>query len=98
MDRRVEVEDTELTAAMALLAGNLTRRVREKGRGAFISDTEIRGAIDEEMDEVKEAMHDNDRNGTFEELMDLAVGCIFGVASLMAIERKGAAAQPGKEK
>lgn len=60
----------------------LTKRLDEKGRGSFSSTHEIRGVIDEEVNELKDAMHAKDFSAIEHELKDLIVGALFGLACL----------------
>lgn len=88
MNQRVEVQDLEQTGALKLLADNLTKRLVSKGRMGFISIHEILGAVEEEMDELKDAVRSDDRTQVVDELLDVAIGCVFGVASILAIMRQ----------
>ncbi|SRR5579871_751073 len=88
MNHRIPVQDTELASSMRMLTERLSQRIAQKGRGCFISDLEIQGSVDQEVREFKDAVHAKNRKNEVEELMDLAVGCVFGVASLLAITRQ----------
>ncbi len=56
---------------------------RKKGLGSFSSKHEIYGALAEEVYEVLQAIHVNASGETIgNELMDIAVVCLFGVASI----------------
>lgn len=85
---RTQIGDAAITEAMQELWEQLRRRLEEKGRGTFASKHEILGILQEEMKEVEEAVQ---RHGGLaahtmlaDELLDLAVGCIFGVACIRA--------------
>lgn len=70
--------------ALELLRSELLRRLMEKGEGTYASRHEIAGSVDEEWLEMHEALRGNDMEQFKEELIDLAVGCIFGAACIEA--------------
>ena len=55
-------------------------RLEQKGYGTFASRQEILGVITEEYKEFLDAVHKKDYNEMREEIIDLAVSCIFGLA------------------
>ncbi len=59
-------------------------RIAQKGNGAFASLHELRGVLDEEYDELMEALHLKDLAQIEHELKDLAVAALFGLACLRA--------------
>lgn len=84
MKQSVEVTDDQLSEALTLLGTNLRRRLTEKGRDSFISPKETLGDLRLEMNEVEEAIQIKEPQRIIEELLDVAVGCVFGVASVKA--------------
>jgi NTP pyrophosphatase (non-canonical NTP hydrolase) len=78
---RVQVKDAAFEDAMADVAKQLKRRVKEKGSGAYHSRHEAYGIIAEEFDELLVAMTKNDGNNFEDELQDIAVACIVALAS-----------------
>ena len=57
--------------------------LEKKGYGAWLSRHEILGIIVEEgQKEVVDAVHEGTEDELKQELMDLAIGCIFGVACI----------------
>lgn len=62
----------------------LWKRIDEKGDSSFSSIHEIRGVVDEEVAELKEAMHSKDHDAIVHELKDVIVGCLFGLACLQS--------------
>ncbi len=54
----------------------------EKGYGAWLSRHEILGMAVEEHDEFIKAVHEGDLKDVRRELVDLAVGCLFGIACI----------------
>lgn len=87
MDQRIEVQDAEIAAAFAMLGDELKRRLLQKGKKSFIGPHEILGVVEEEVDELREAVRSDDPREVTAELLDLGVGAIFGVASLIANQR-----------
>ena len=85
--KRKPIEDASIVSAMDEIWLALRRRLNEKGRGTFASRHEIMAIIDEEIDEVHDAvrMHgDVNHEQLAKELKDVAVGAIFGLACLRA--------------
>lgn len=87
MNARKEVLDTEIAASFAILGEQLKKRLSQHGKNSFIGPHEILGVLEEEMHELREAVRSNERAQVVSECMDVAVGALFGVASLMAIDR-----------
>jgi hypothetical protein len=95
MDQRVDVTDQEMIDAVRVVTDSLQRRVAEKGRKCYIGPHEIYGTAAEEFNkELLDAMHKNDREGFCSELVDVAVTCLFGLASIRARARVEAQATP----
>lgn len=65
----------------------LAFRLLEKGYGAFASTHEMRGSMDEEFCELREAMHKKDRILVKDELKDVAVCAIFSLACILEYEQ-----------
>jgi NTP pyrophosphatase (non-canonical NTP hydrolase) len=87
VNQRVPVLDTEIAAAFTLLGQHLKDRIARHGKNSFIGPHEILGIIDEEMDEFREAVRANSRPAVLSELEDIATGAVFGIASLIAMDR-----------
>ena len=83
---RPVITDADLERVIQVVVRKLEFRMKEKGRGAFVSSHEIMGIVSEEYDEMKEAVQENDHNKLFDELADIAVGSIKGMASMQAGE------------
>jgi hypothetical protein len=56
--------------------------LNEKGYHSFSSIHEILGVVDEEHHELKDAVKHNNHEEIKQELLDIAVGCIWGVVSI----------------
>ena len=62
----------------------LLKRLQQKGNSSYASNHEALGVITEEYFEYVDAVKNNDNQHVYEELVDIAVGCIFAVASMRA--------------
>jgi NTP pyrophosphatase (non-canonical NTP hydrolase) len=74
------VEDLELAVENVRL--KMLARLEEKGPGAYSSRHECLGIVEEEMHELVEAVRSGRFRDVINELMDVAVGCVFGIASI----------------
>lgn len=81
---RIPVAESTRDLVLRQVKAALERRVQEKGDGAFVSIHELRGALDEEWDELTDAMHSKDLGRIEAELMDWIVGGVFGLACIRA--------------
>jgi hypothetical protein len=81
MNRKV-VTQRKSDEAFTELHKALIKQVEAKGRHGFASIHEILGIVDEEHDELKEAVRFNNRERVMEELIDIAVGALWGIASM----------------
>lgn len=80
---RPQLPPLALQDALSRLQEKTFRRLDQKGYGAFASNHEILGIIRQETDEYSEAVHKRLSNAEkIEELLDIAVGCIIGIATL----------------
>lgn len=59
----------------------LQKRLDKHGRGCYASRHEAYGSIMEEVYEMSEAIRDDKSNAFFDELEDVAIGCMVGMAS-----------------
>ena len=82
---RPDVPYAEISRAIDELQVQLRYRLKQHGTGAYASSHEVAGVLDEEVQEFKESLHANDRPAQRDELMDIAVVCIFGWASLPVV-------------
>jgi uncharacterized protein YabN with tetrapyrrole methylase and pyrophosphatase domain len=76
------VETGSIVNANGEIMNRLIDRLRGKGAGAWLSRHEILGIITEEYHEFIEASHSRNREQMKQELIDIAVGCIFAVACI----------------
>jgi hypothetical protein len=69
------------------LQKELARRINEKGAGTFASRHEILGTVTEEYHELEDAVMIKSISGLEDikdELLDIAVACVFGVTCIDA--------------
>jgi NTP pyrophosphatase (non-canonical NTP hydrolase) len=90
---RPQVTDEILNRTLEEMVRAAGSRIEKKGMGAFVSNHEGLGIIAEEYHELLEAVRSNDPVEVASEAMDVAVGCIFLVASLLQKEADLKAAQ-----
>ncbi len=78
---RPAIKDKAIQDAIKMVLGKMDYRLKEKGRGAFASRHEILGTLVEEMHELEDAVA-RDLGAVKLELLDIAVGAIFGLACI----------------
>lgn len=82
-DHRPQISKETVQRAIDKFAEKLYMRLEQKGYGSWLSRHEILGVITEEaLVEVPEAVHHGTLEELREELLDVAVGCVFGVACI----------------
>lgn len=79
---RTAIAESTRDLALYELKAMLEARIREKGCDSFASLHELRGVIDEEFNELREAMHQKQLDQIELELLDLGVAVIFGYACI----------------
>jgi len=83
-DHRQQITQKQAKDADSTVRMKLIDRLEEKGYGALVSRHEILGVLTEEYAEAIEAVTLKSIQEVRDELIDLAVGCIFGVACIDA--------------
>ena len=87
MTERVDITDTAMREVLALIERQIERRLKQKGRGGFVSKHEALGIIVEEYDELLEAVrNDRDVAPFLNECVDIAVACLIAVMSFTSID------------
>ena len=81
-NNRPQVPFARILTARDEVINKLEFRLKEKGTGSFASRHEIQGSIAEEYDELLDALRENDMEQYKKELIDIAVGAIFGIACI----------------
>ena len=81
---RKQVDQKCVDHAVKLFKYKLERVFQRRGRGTFTSQHEILGIITEEYHELIDAVHRNEPYDLQEELLDIAIAALFGVACMNA--------------
>lgn len=79
---RKKVSAKALSYALNEAKSELSRRLIQKGHGGFASTHEMFGVLMEEVNELSEALHDNDQDQFVAELKDIVVAALFSLASI----------------
>ena len=80
---RIPVDAAIIDEAVDDFRQKLCDRLQEKGDLSFIGPHEIYGVISEEYHELDQAVRGNNEGEVKDELLDIAVGAVFGYASLL---------------
>ncbi len=80
--KRIQITDKQINDILEKTRKKLYFRLKEKGYGTFSSKHEILGVLTEEYNEFINAVHNKDYDNMKEELLDLAIGAIFGLSCL----------------
>lgn len=81
---RKNITQEQVDDALKATAAMLQRRLVQKGTQSYASTHEGLGIITEEYYELVEAVTLNDMDAFEKECLDVAVGCIFSIASRRA--------------
>lgn len=96
--KRFQVTPEEVVLMLDRLKAEIKRRLDQKGWGIFVSSHEVSGILREEMREFEDAVGDNDAEQIGKELLDIAVGAVFGMVSLETGEMDWPKKRPEKSK
>ena len=80
--QRTQITEQQIDAEFEEVKRAMKFRLEQKGYGTFASIHEISGVITEEYDEMKDAVRENDPPQVRKELVDIAVGAIFGATCI----------------
>ena len=84
-NQRQQLTNQELENALDGVAKKLVYRANQKGMGVMASNHEIFGIIRQEISEYENAIHKRlDDAEKIEELKDIAVAAVFGIASIQS--------------
>jgi NTP pyrophosphatase (non-canonical NTP hydrolase) len=78
--KRLTIKKRYVKIARKALKDKLNYRMKQKGPQSYASVHEALGIITEEYKELIDAVQSNDRKHVMDELLDVAVGCIFAIA------------------
>lgn len=79
---RKKITELALAESLERLENAVGARLVQKGWGGFVSRHEILGAVAEEDAELIEAVHRRGLGDVHVELLDVAVACVIGLASI----------------
>lgn len=81
--KRARLNEGSLERSIDEVWDKVQFRIKEKTDRTYASKHEILGIIEEEKYELLKAIHENGpKEDLIEELKDIAVACLFGIASL----------------
>lgn len=88
MSNRAKWTPRDISFAKGIVSEKVSVRVKEKGWLSFASRHEILGILEEELLELKEAVrvHKGGRHAVEDELEDIAVAAILGLASMKHLD------------
>lgn len=82
-NQRHQLNIIDLQNAVEEVSEKLDYRAEQKGMGAMASNHEIYGIIRQETSEYEDAIHEHASDkDKIEELKDIAVAALFGIASI----------------
>ena len=82
--KRDKWTEIEIDKATQEVLDKMNFRLRQKGYGTFASRHEILGIIKEEFEEFNVAVTKGSPEELLEELKDIAVACILGIATIQS--------------
>ena len=83
MNNRQQLQLDDLIGALDEVEEKLRFRANQKGLGTMASTHEILGIIEDEVQEYRDEVHaKSEGEKKIEELKDIAVAAIFGIASI----------------
>ena len=80
--KRIQISREVQHIAFLDVEAKLVERLKKHGLGGYVGAHETLGIVAEEYHELIDAVRSNDPDAVEAELIDVAVGCIFGIASL----------------
>ena len=80
--KRPKADPQLIRDTFEILQTALDARIMQKGDGIFRNYHEISGVLTEEMNEFEEEVHNNHMSAIRSELLDVAVGALWGVVSI----------------
>jgi len=82
LNTRLQLTPESFEAAINAVRSKLEYRQKQKGMGTYSSCHETLGIIKEEFNEYLDEVHIKNDVGQLQELADIAVACIWGIASI----------------
>jgi len=81
-NKRKIINNDSIDLSTKQLIDNLNSQLKKKGNHTFTSTHEIAGVITEEYHEMLHELINNNMENYKQELLDIAVACLFGVACI----------------
>lgn len=84
--KRKQLTKKHIKSAFDRIEKQLSAKIAKRGMGRYDSVHEIYGIIAEEFDkELLDEMHANNYNKFEDELVDVIIGCLWGLASMKSL-------------
>ena len=83
---RPQAETEVFEAAVEDVRSHMHYLLKQYGNGLCVSSHEISGLLHEEMEEFSSEVHGNNLDGIREELIDVAITAIWGLASMKRLD------------
>lgn len=87
MNERVDLHDSEITAALKMLGDSLKKQILSNGKKSYISLNEISGALDRQLSSVQEMAQIGDLPRLIDALVGLGIISNMGIASILGMLR-----------
>jgi len=84
---RLQANVEDLALIVTTISKKLEKKINSRGFGIYCSVHEIYGIIAEEVHELMEATHKNNYKEFDDELIDIAVACLWGLISMKVLRR-----------
>lgn len=81
---RIEISDEQVAKAMQIVQEGLDIRFKRHGQFSHFSKHESHGIIVEECREMEDAVRSKNHQEYWDEVLDVVVACIWGIASRIA--------------
>jgi len=85
---RNKITNKEIKQVVKLFEKSLWEEIKKKGNGAYISPHEVRGVMEEEFAEHMDELRANNLTKQVDELIDIAIAAMWGVASILKALKK----------
>jgi len=87
VDQRRKFDLEEMDSIVEQLKTKILLSIDKHGDNTLASDAEIVGVLAEEQYELLKAVHEESTRQVIEELYDIAVGAVVGIASILVNSR-----------
>lgn len=87
VEKRRKFDMAEMAGIIEMLKQKIGQSIEKHGDNTLASDAEIIGILAEEQYELLKAVHGESTAQVIEELYDIAVGAVVGIASILVNSR-----------